>query len=193
VSSIPVEPKPTRWSRELLKALEWKRIEQLSAMYFRTLKFRVEEAPPGPDGGVDLRLYTGSSTTPEILVQCKAWNSWKVGVSEIRELFGVMAASGVNEAAYVTTSTFSRDAIEFSRGKNILLIDGDDLLRKLLNLMPEDQEHILRAITAGDYTTPTCPSCGVKMVKRQTGTSGELFWGCPTFPRCRGTIRIGRQ
>lgn len=43
----------TRWSSELLHALEWKRIEQLAAIYFRTLKFRVEEAAPGPDGGID--------------------------------------------------------------------------------------------------------------------------------------------
>lgn len=182
---------PLRWNAELLKALEWKRIEQLAAMYFRTLKFRVQEAAPGPDGGVDLRLFVDSSSTPAILVQCKAWNSWKVGVKEIRELFGVMAASGVNEGAYVTTSTFSREAAEFACGKNIVLIDGDDLLRKLLNLLPEDQNHILKAITSGDYRTPSCPSCGVKMVMRQSGTSGDSFWGCPRFPRCRSKIRMG--
>lgn len=103
-----------------------------------------------------------------------------------------MAAEGVNEGIFVTTSTFTRDAAEFARGKNIALIDGADLLRKLQDLPPEDQEHILAAITTGDYTTPTCPSCGIKMVTRVAKTSGEGFWGCTRYPKCRARIQMGR-
>ena len=181
----------SRWTLELLKALEWKRLEQLCAVYFRTLKFRVEEAPPGADGGVDLRLYAGSDPRPGVLVQCKAWNSFKVGVKEIREHFGVMSAEMVGEGIYVTTSTFTNEAIQFARGKNIALIDGQDLLIKILNLPVEDQDHILRLVTAGDFTTPSCPSCGTKMVHRTSKGTGKAFWGCPTFPRCRTTLQLG--
>lgn len=180
----------TRWSLELLKALEWKRLEQLSAVYFRTLGFRVEEADHGPDGGVDLRLYERHGKRPGILVQCKAWNSWKVGVKEMRELFGVMAAEEVGDGIFVTTSTFTEEARQFARGKNIALIDGDDMLKKIQDLKPEDQVHILGLVTEGDFTTPTCPSCGIKMVRRTTQTTGQQFWGCVRFPRCRTTIAI---
>jgi restriction system protein len=178
------------WNLPLLKALEWKRLEQLGAAYFRALKFRVEEGTHGPDGGVDLRLYAGDATTPGVLVQCKAWSTWKVGVKEIRELFGVMASEGVNEGIFVTTSFFSQDALEFAAGKNIHLVDGNDLLQKLLDLPPEDQRQIIKVITAGDFTTPTCPSCGTKMVKRAAQATGDSFWGCPQFPRCRSTIKM---
>lgn len=191
---IPLEPTPvdtTRWSMDLLKALEWKRLEQLSAVYFRTLGFRVEEADHGPDGGVDLRLYERYGKRPGILVQCKAWNSWKVGVKEMRELFGVMAAEEVGEGIFVTTSTFTEEARQFARGKNIALIDADDLLKKIHDLRPEDQVHILGLVTQGDFTTPTCPSCGIKMVRRTAQATGQSFWGCLRFPQCRTTITAG--
>jgi restriction system protein len=192
VPSVPITVDTTRWSLELLKALEWKRLEQFSAVYFRTLGFRVEEADPGPDGGVDLRLYERHEKRPGILVQCKAWNSWKVGVKEIREHFGVMAAEEVSEGIFVTTSTFTEGARQFVRGKNIALIDGGDLLRKIQDLHPEDQEHILGLVTEGDFTTPTCPSCGIKMVRRVAQSTGQPFWGCLRFPRCRTKIAIGK-
>ena len=34
---------------------------------------------------------------------------------------------------------------------------------------------------------PTCPKCGAIMVKRVRGSDGAPFWGCSTFPECRGT------
>lgn len=181
-------PDTNQWNLELLRALEWKRLELLCALYFRAIQFRVEESGPGPDGGIDLRLFIGSEDRPGVLVQCKAWNTWKVGVKAIRELFGVMAAEGVSEGIFVTTSTFSVDAVEFARGKNIALIDGEDLLRKLSNLPETDQTHILRLTTAGDFMTPTCASCGNKMIERAAKDSGKRFWGCPRFPACRTTL-----
>lgn len=32
-----------------------------------------------------------------------------------------------------------------------------------------------------------CPDCGMGMVSRTNRSNGEVFWGCKTFPRCRGT------
>ena len=37
---------------------------------------------------------------------------------------------------------------------------------------------------------PHCPSCNALMVSRQSkrgGRAGERFWGCSTYPTCRGT------
>jgi hypothetical protein len=36
--------------------------------------------------------------------------------------------------------------------------------------------------------TPTCPKCGVPMVRRTArrgNTPGRQFWGCPNYPQCR--------
>ena len=86
-----------------------------------------------------------------------------------------------------TTSKFSKDAREFAQGKNIALIDGQDLLEKLRHLPLEEQAAILEEVTAGDFRTPSCPSCGIKMLLRH---GRESFWGCATFPRCRATLKF---
>jgi hypothetical protein len=42
-------------------------------------------------------------------------------------------------------------------------------------------------------SSPACPKCGASMVKRvaRKGRSqGEQFWGCSSFPRCKGTRAI---
>lgn len=42
--------------------------------------------------------------------------------------------------------------------------------------------------TAVDPNAPLCPKCGAPLVKR-TGPRGE-FWGCSTFPKCKGTRNV---
>jgi len=33
----------------------------------------------------------------------------------------------------------------------------------------------------------TCPECGGEMVSRLNREKNQRFWGCKTFPTCRGT------
>ena len=40
---------------------------------------------------------------------------------------------------------------------------------------------------------PSCPRCGSAMLRREArkgAQAGQLFWGCPKFPECRGTRPI---
>lgn len=183
----------TRWNIDLIRALEWKRFELLCAGYFEELKFRAETVRAGPDGGVDVRLFTGSGRQPAIIVQCKAWRTVPVGVAVVREMLGVMTAEGVKEGVIATTGTFTAEAKGFAMGKEITLIDGDDLLRKLLDLSPDRQRSLLDFITKGDWWTPTCPSCGIgtRMVLRRSKGQGNPFWGCSTYPKCLSTMPVG--
>jgi hypothetical protein len=32
-----------------------------------------------------------------------------------------------------------------------------------------------------------CPKCGTEMIKRTSRKTGDTFWGCANFPKCRGT------
>lgn len=32
-----------------------------------------------------------------------------------------------------------------------------------------------------------CPDCGGPMVSRKNKSTGQRFWGCASFPECRGT------
>jgi len=189
-------PIPTdRWSLELLKRLEWKRFEILCSVYFEALGFQAKRTHAGADGGVDIRLYANGAAEPDIFVQCKAWRDRQVGVAIVRELFGVMNAERVGEGIVITTSTFSPDALAFANGKNIHLIGGEEFLGKLLDLDQRRQDSIRKLVTDGDFTTPTCPSCGdgVRMKLRVSRKDGSRFWGCSRYPTCRTTMRVGNQ
>lgn len=32
-----------------------------------------------------------------------------------------------------------------------------------------------------------CPICNGPMVSRKSGATGQRFWGCKQFPKCKGT------
>ena len=114
-----------------------------------------------------------------------------VGVSIVREIFGVMHAERATESVVVTSGAFSTDATAFASGKPIRLIDGP-ALEKLV--------HSVRTTTVSPATEPIpasttllCPNCGAAMVKRtaRKGKSvGAEFWGCPKFPECRGVRQV---
>jgi len=188
--AAPVGVETSAWTLALLRALEWKRFEELCAAYFQQLGFRTRMTPAGPDGGVDIHLLAQGSERSAVLVQCKAWSTYDVGVKAVRELLGVMTAEGVAEGVFVTTGRYTQAARDFAAGKEIVLIDGPDLLAKIQAMREQRQRLLLAIATAGDFTRPTCPSCGVKMARRIARASGDAFWGCPNFPGCRTTLRI---
>lgn len=48
--------------------------------------------------------------------------------------------------------------------------------------------------TLTSITSPNCPSCGTEMVKRKAKSgqnAGNEFWGCSSYPRCKGIMAIG--
>lgn len=178
--------RPTEWSLQLLRKLEWKRFEEVCAAYFRETGLRAESLPFGADGGVDIRLFEGRATKPHVIVQCKAWTSRDVGVAPVRELFGVMADEGVPAGIVLATGGFTEAALAFAKDNPLDLIDGARFLKMVGHLSVEAQRRLLDVATEGDYTTPTCPSCGRKMTDH-TGNRGRS-WKCL---RCNRTL--GRQ
>jgi hypothetical protein len=177
-----------RWSLELLRRLEWRRFEELCAAYFEALGFTTTEARSGAEGGADIGLVAAGADQPSSVLQCKGWNVYTVGIKPVRELRAAMAAAGVPQGVLVACGTLTSEAKEFSRGENIQLIDGAELLRKIGALAPEQGQALLRLATAGDFSTPTCPACGIKMTARTSSTEGRKFWGCLNYPRCKRTF-----
>jgi len=181
------------WSLELIKSLEWRYFEELCSEYYKEKGYETKLTRFGADGGVDINLYKESYSLnkPYGIVQCKAWNTNKIGVKPIRELYGVMAAEQTPLGIFITSGAFTIEAKDFSKNKNLKLISGIELLN-LIKVMPEkSKQKLLDKITKGDYLTPTCPSCGIKMVLRTSKKGqniGSKFWGCKNFPRCRSTL-----
>lgn len=181
-------PRPDRWTLDLLRAIDWKRFEEVCAEYFRLCGFHAVTQSHGPDGGIDVTLYASPDRANiDNIVQCKQW-SRPVGPKPLRELLGVMTAKGVTRGIFVTASTFNYEAERFAKENRIHLIEGAGLLKRILERTPEDQERLLKVATEGDYLTPSCPSCGTKLVKRENRKDRSVFWGCSDYPRCRYTL-----
>ncbi len=181
------KPQIPTWNDPILSIIEWKRFEIVCLEFFKMKGFNALETRVGADGGVDINLYFEGLETPAAVVQCKAWNAYKVGVKPIRELYGVMAADQVEEGFFVTSGEFTKDAFEFAEGKKLHLMTGDRLVGKIRKLPQEQQDQLLKVALEGDYSTPTCPQCDVKMTVREGKVgrnAGKQFWGCVNYPKC---------
>lgn len=47
---------------------------------------------------------------------------------------------------------------------------------------------------ASDAAGQSCPKCGSTMVQREAkrgANVGNVFWGCSTYPKCRGVVSVG--
>jgi len=115
-----------------------------------------------------------------------------VGVKPVRELFGVMAAEGVLQGVFMTTGEFTAEAKKFAKGKKLVLASGSSFLQSIQSMSEENQAALLKVATEGDYTTPTCVSCDVKMklrISKKGKNIGARFWGCSNFPRCKKQLK----
>ena len=177
-----------RWSLELLKHLEWRRFEELCVAYFEALGFSAQISHSRTDGAVDIGLCAAGAERAAILVHCQAWNAYRVGVKPVRELRAAMTSAGAADGVLITSSRFTQEAVALAARENIELIDGAGFLAKLAALAPEKNLGLLRFATQGDFLTPTCPRCSIKMISRSSTHEGRRFWGCPNYPRCKQTL-----
>lgn len=191
--------------------MSWREFEMLVGEAYRLRGYRVTEiGGDGPDGGVDLVLTKGSE---KFFVQCKQWKAYKVGVTTVRELYGVMAAKGATGGFVVTSGRFTFDAKDFAQGRNIELVDGPRLFamiqqargtrgqpaaahREAPSSMGSTEAQSKTSVpaplaNAKAAAQPECPRCGAAMAlrtARQGANAGNTFWGCSTYPKCRGTV-----
>ncbi|MDO9278307.1 MAG: restriction endonuclease [Polaromonas sp.] len=181
-------------SANALNNMSWQEFELLVGEGFRQQGYQVtENGGGGADGGIDLVLRKGGD---KFLVQCKQWKAFTVGVTVVRELYGVMAANGAAGGFVVTSGRFTGDAKAFASGRNITLMDGAALLRliKQPTAARVTQPPPVEVVSPNLAATPACPICSKVMVQRvgkRGGSSGNAFWGCSGFPACRGTRPVG--
>ncbi len=181
-----------------IRELSWETFEQLVGDYYRAEGYHVtQRGGPGPDGGVDLELRRGGE---RVLVQCKHWKGFKVGVAQARELCGVMTHEGARRGVLVSSGHFSQDARDFARQNGIEVVDGP----RLAEMIRIGREHrtggILKesavfppAPPSRSVEPPACPKCGGPMVlrtARKGPNAGSNFWGCGKFPSCSGTRTV---
>jgi restriction system protein len=158
-----------------LRLLDSTEFEWLVGEMFRREGWRVQETGrnDGPDGNIDLVLVRQNE---RVIVQCKRWESWVVGVNEIRNFAGTLmreklpAQSGI----YVTLSKFGSQSRAEAEQVGIELIDSHDLLIRI--------ETVRRA--------EPCPVCGSPMILAH---SVHGWWMRCVSQGCNGKRDLGRE
>ncbi len=88
------------------------------------------------------------------------------------------------------TSGYTADAKAFAYENGIMLHDTPGLLALISSRTLAQQQALLDVAFEGDYGRPTCASCGIKLVERTARASGERFWGCANYPKCKATMQM---
>ncbi len=199
VQPAPAEPapsapeKPTEWTLDLIRDIEWKRFAEVCRKLYEMRGIRCETSAPGTDDGIDLRLYQDDTGQVTSLVQCTVQGGQQVGARPVLGLLGAMTHEKIGKAFFMSGGQFSADAKAVAERNRITLIDGTMLLMMLKRLPEADRRHLLEFATDGDYKTPTCPACGSKM-KLIAGTPGyPEFWECQRYPECGQRLGVARE
>jgi restriction system protein len=139
---------------ESLRAMRWSEFEMLTGEAFRRQGYAVVETGlGGADGGIDLTLHRNGQTT---LVQCKQWQNRQVGVTVVREMYGLLMHHKAAAVKIVALGDYTTDARRFAQGKPIELIHGGELISTVRSLQAS------KARTAGPLDSPL--ALGVSML-----------------------------
>ena len=161
-----------------LRQMSWREFEQLSGEAFRRQGYAIEETGlGGADGGIDLILRKGGLTT---LVQCKQWRNRQVGVSVVREMYGLLVDQQAAAVMIVALGDYTADARRFAQGKPIELIHGGALINTVRSL------HTCKARATGPMDSPLtlCGSmvAGLLIISVLSSTNAKAPSPSPIIP-----------
>ena len=116
---------------EKLYDLSPRKFEELISDILSDFGFDVELTPTTRDGGKDIYAYIKNQVCSFLMfVECKRWTPTQhVGIEVVQRLYGVQQSHNANKSMIVTTSYFTKPAIEESKRYETLmsLKDYDDL------------------------------------------------------------------
>ncbi|MCM3412670.1 restriction endonuclease [Metabacillus litoralis] len=123
---------------EELKNMDFFDFERFIKELYELLGYQGKLTPKSGDGGKDIILKHGAQT---ILVECKRYNSKKVSRPEIQKFHSALIDMNAHKGIFVTTSDFSKYAIEYVSNKPIELVNGEELIN-LLKIVTSDKTNI---------------------------------------------------
>jgi restriction system protein len=108
-------------------------LDLLHAMGYGTSRSDLQHVGKSGDGGIDGIISLDRLGLEKVYVQAKRWQN-NVGRPDIQGFYGALAGQRAKKGVFLTTSTFSPQAVEFARSvEGIVLIDG----ARLASLMIE--------------------------------------------------------
>ena len=108
------------------------------------------------DGGIDGIISEDRLGLDNIYIQAKRWDDTTVGQPEIQKFVGAMAGRHGSKGVFITTSTFSKNAINYVasvQGMKIKLIDGKELAQYMIDFdigISMEEAYVLKRVDS-DY------------------------------------------
>lgn len=102
-------------------------------MGYGTSRTDLQRVGGSGDGGIDGIISLDRLGLEKVYVQAKRWQN-PVGRPEVQGFYGALAGQRANKGVFITTSTFTTQAVEFANSvERIVLVDG----KRLTALMTE--------------------------------------------------------
>jgi hypothetical protein len=170
---------------ERLHKIDWFQFEKLIELIYRKRGYSVQRLGGAhPDGGVDLVI---ESTTGKHIVQCKHWRKWSVGVRHIREFLGAMADSKIPNGIFITLTGYSGEAKQLADKHGIQILNESDVIQMLKNSGLDSSQEVSNLFSD---SRKFCPKCEMEMILRTARLTGNQFWGCSNYPRCKFVFNL---
>ena len=101
-----------RENPDAMRRMDPRAFEELIASFFEGFGFDVELTAQCCDGGRDV-VAIDYRDQRKYLIECKRYNTKKVGIDIVQRLNGVVAGEGATKGIIATTSAFTKPAIDF--------------------------------------------------------------------------------
>ncbi len=117
-----------RISQETPEFFEELVLELLHALGYGTSKDDLEHVGGTGDGGIDGVISLDKLGFEKVYVQAKRWQG-AVGRPDVQKFYGAFAGRRAKKGVFITTSTFTKEALDFGRdlSDSVVLIDGSRL------------------------------------------------------------------
>ncbi|MEM9060377.1 MAG: NERD domain-containing protein [Pseudomonadota bacterium] len=138
--------------------------------------------------GVDFKIlhnfvvFTGTAEPKTHMPENVAW-----GLQALGKLIGVRKRLVLSEVEVINFA----QRLESKAGEN----DGNVRNEHIRSLQEKaaSETRAPSSIPADLEGQASCPKCRGEMVKRVNRKTGDAFWGCSKFPKCRGTRTMSRS
>lgn len=108
-------------------------LDLLHAMGYGASRSDLQRVGGSGDGGIDGIISLDRLGLEKVYVQAKRW-SGSVGRPEVQGFYGALAGQRANKGVFITTSTFTSQAVEFARSvERVVLVDGQRLAELMID------------------------------------------------------------
>ena len=108
-------------------------LDVLHRIGYGTSRIDLQRVGGTGDGGIDGVISLDRLGLEKVYVQAKRWQN-TVGRPEVQAFYGALAGQRATKGVFITTSSFTSQAVEFARSvERIVLVDGERLAELMID------------------------------------------------------------